>query len=58
VKILSQNLVEIKHGRRAVNTNAHTLAKHDIMHMLDELWVEECPSYFQSIVLKEKVSSS
>jgi hypothetical protein len=40
-----------------VNTATHTLAKVTISQLLDELWVEECPSYIQSIVLAEQVSS-
>jgi ribonuclease HI len=58
-KVLLQSLhpVVIQHASRAVNTAAHTLAKVAISQLLDELWAEECPSYIQSIVLAEQISS-
>jgi hypothetical protein len=43
--------VEIIYASRVVNIAAHTLAKHANTQLLDELWVEECLSYIQSIVL-------
>jgi hypothetical protein len=49
--------VEFKYASRAVNYAAHTLAKCAISFQLDELWMEECPSYIQTIVLAEQVSS-
>jgi ribonuclease HI len=49
--------VEIIHVNRAANLAAHSLAKFAISQLLDELWMEECPSYIQSIVLAEQVSS-
>jgi ribonuclease HI len=52
-KIKSLLSVEIKHVRRTVNTETHTLAKHAIMQMLDELWVEECSYFIRSIVIAE-----
>jgi hypothetical protein len=49
--------VEIKYVSRGVNFAAHNLAKCAISYLLDELWMEECPSYIRSIVLAEQVSS-
>jgi ribonuclease HI len=59
IKVLAQSVhwVEINYASRVVNSAAHTLAKCAILHSLDELWMEECPSYIRSIVLAEQVSS-
>lgn len=53
----SVHRVEIKYASRVVNSAPHTLAKCAILHLLDELWMEECLSYIQSIALAEQVSS-
>jgi ribonuclease HI len=58
VKSQSMHQVEIKYVSRVVNFVAHNLTKCAISYLLDELWMEECPSYIQSIVLAEQVSSS
>jgi hypothetical protein len=50
--------VKFTYAGRVVNFAAHNLAKCAISYFLDELWMEECPSYIQSIVLAEQVSSS
>jgi ribonuclease HI len=54
-KVLAQSVhqLEINYASRVVNSAAHTLSKCTILHSLDELWMEECPSYIQSIVLTE-----
>jgi ribonuclease HI len=57
VKAKSLHQVEISHVNRAANLAAHSLAKFAISQLLDELWIEECHSYIQSIVLAEQVSS-
>jgi hypothetical protein len=49
--------VEFTYARRAVNFAAHFLAKCAISYLLDELWMEECPSNIQTFVLAKKVSS-
>jgi hypothetical protein len=49
--------VKFKYASRAANYAAHTLAKCAISFQLDELWMEECPSYIQTIVFVKQVSS-
>jgi ribonuclease HI len=57
VKAKCLQQVEITHVNRAANFAAHSLAKFAISQLLDELWMDECPFYIQSIVLAEQVSS-
>jgi hypothetical protein len=42
---------------REANKVAHLLAKAAVSQMLDNSWIEECPSYIQSCVLAEKKTS-
>jgi hypothetical protein len=60
IKVKSQSMhrVEFIYASRVVNFAAHFLAKCAISYLLDELWMEECPSYIQTFVLAKKVSSS
>jgi hypothetical protein len=53
----SLHRVKINNASRVVNSATHTLAKCAISQLLDEVWMEECSSYIQSIVLAEQVSS-
>lgn len=57
IMINSLQASEVKHTRRDANTAAHLLAKLALMQSIDQVWLEECPSSIQSIVLAEQDSS-
>jgi uncharacterized Fe-S center protein len=43
----------VEYVRREANQAAHVMARCAISQMLDNTWVEECPSFIQTIVEAE-----
>jgi hypothetical protein len=44
----------VRHFRRDANQAAHRLAKVALSQSLDQVWIEGCSSFIQSIVLVEQ----
>jgi len=51
--VMGLQFYEFSHIRRKANKAAHHLAKAALLYSLDKVWIEECLSHIQSIVLDD-----
>jgi hypothetical protein len=47
----------IHHVRQAANSVAHSLAKLTLSQLLDEVWLDDCPSVIRDVILAKQVFS-
>jgi hypothetical protein len=54
IKLNSFSSKRVIHVPRVANNVAHCLAKFALSQRLDNVWIEECPSFIQGAVLVEQ----